>query len=151
MRNIAFSLLTTITFLVLLSCCSNVNNPENNEEDNMLVNQIVTEANPVMSPSGLYILEMLVKDADGVSSFNFLIKDSNSDSEILTCEEYYRLRDVTYLLWGDADTVWVYSGDVGTFYWEKSADGWEKKSYAENKGNIEVPQLLQELKPTYYN
>ena len=117
----------------------------------MLESQIVTEDNIVVSPTGLYILEMTVRNIDNVSSFSFCIKNVSDDSEVFVCNDYYRLRDITYLLWGENDTVWIYSGDLGTFYWEKDSEIWQKKTYAENIGNIEVPQALKELKPKYFD
>ncbi len=116
----------------------------------MLESQLVTENNAVVSPSGLYVLEMIVGKVDDVSSFSFCIKDVKDSSEVFVSNDYYRLRDTTYLLWGEDDTVWVYSGDLGTFYWEKESDSWQKKTYADNIGK-EVPQALEELRPDYFN
>lgn len=62
-------------------------------------------------------------------------------------EDDYRVRDTYYLLWGEDDTVWVYSGDLGTFYWEKHGHEWVKKSYYENRETVNVPEALRELEP----
>ena len=137
-----------ITLLLAFSSCSIGNIQQSSEvTNNMFEDQIVTESNKVNSPSGIYILEIVTDNVDNAMSFSFCIKNKTDEIVIYECSDYYRLRDVTYLLWGENDTVWVYSGDLGTFFWEQDNDSWIKKTYVDNRENIVVPQALKELKP----
>lgn len=108
---------------------------------------MVTEDKSVASPSGAYMLEMITENIDGIHSFSFCIKETNRSTVVFESEDYYRARDTYYLLWGEDDTVWVYSGDLGTFYWEKHDNEWSKKSYYDNREIVNVPEALKELVP----
>ena len=63
---------------------------------------------------------------------------------VYAAPERFATRHTTYFLWGPEDRVWVYSGDVGTFFWERNADtgAWEKHVYAEE--DVPLPEFLQE-------
>lgn len=49
------------------------------------------------------------------------------------------------MVWDNADRVWVYSADVGTYIWSRSASGWSKRPYA-NSG-LTAPEALQSAVP----
>lgn len=105
--------------------------------------------NPVQSPSGKYVLGVKAETADGGKSWRFTI--SQSGSVLFTSAEAFRTRDALFLLWDDNDRVWVYSGDNGTFFWERAADGsWQKRAFVENR-SVPVPALLKQLKPGYFD
>ena len=106
-----------------------------------------------MSPSQEYSLEIAMAKEDNVRGFHFIVRNAMDNDEIFKCEDFYRLRDVSFLFWGDDDTIWLYNGDVGTFYWEKPSESeeWIKKDYAENKDTVTVPEMLKELRPKYFN
>jgi hypothetical protein len=132
--------------LILCSSCTN----GNNKADNIDKSALVTEKNSMVSPSKEFILKMSVSEEEGVRGFHVVVSSSKDDEELFKSEEFYRSRDTNYLLWGDNDTIWLYSGDVGVFYWVKTEHTWEKKSYAENKNSIEVPELLKQLRPSLF-
>lgn len=103
---------------------------------------------PAVSPSGKYQLKVL-KGNDGRSAFQrFEIYEINHRDDIsllYSCQDQYYLRFRTVFLWDNFDRVWVYSGDVGTFFWQQKDDGsWEKHSFADE--SIELPELLKSIK-----
>jgi len=109
----------------------------------------------VISPSGKYKLEV-VEGYDGNVKFNRfqIIKVGTPTAEpsiAFISNDTFRIRDTLYFFWDDEDRVWVYSGDVGTFFWEKTnEENWKKYAYVENK-EVPVPQLLIKLKPNLFN
>lgn len=54
-------------------------------------------------------------------------------------------------MWDKDDRVWVYSGDIGTFFLEQNPETkkWEQYSYSES--NATAPDFLQKVKPTYFS
>jgi len=106
--------------------------------------------NTVISPSGKYSLIVTAGD-DGTVEYNkFSIAaapgSSGTEAVIFSSADKFRTRDALYFLWGNNDAVWVYSGDTGTFYWEKSGEKeWLKRSFYEKPS--EPPELLVRLKP----
>lgn len=139
-----------LVVLMLILCVSCSSNQKGSEENDMANDELVTDNHSVSSPSEKYLLEMVVSETDNVRGFNFVVKDVSNNEEVYKSKDFFRLRDTNYLFWGEDDTIWVYSGDLGTFYWEKASNSWNKKTYAENKDSIEVPALLKELKPQYF-
>lgn len=113
-------------------------------------NQIATPENPIVSPSGKYQLEV-VNGYNGLVKFQrfYITKLEDraySPRVIFACLDTFRTRDTLYFLWDNNDRVWVYSGDVGTYYWVcVDNDQWEKYSYANTP--ILVPELLNQLRP----
>lgn len=139
-----------LVVLMLVLCVSCSSNQKGSDGNDMVNDKLVTESHSVLSPSEKYSLEMVVSEADNVRGFNFVVKEASNEEEVYKSEDLFRLRDTNYLFWGEDDTIWVYSGDLGTFYWEKAFNSWNKKTYAENKDNINIPELLKELKPQYF-
>lgn len=118
------------------------------------ISGLATETNTVISPSGEYELKIIGKDISGLRCNKFLIlkvKENNSKQKIIyTSNDAFRCRDTLYFVWGKDDTVWVYSGDVGIFFWKRINDvRWEKYTYSENK-NVPVPDLLKKLRPNCF-
>ena len=151
-KNIYLTIVWLLAFTIMLTGCLYNNVYEKSPEEIAAMNNIlVTSEKPRLSPSEKYILEINYVEIEDVKSFHFRIVDAEDRSEIYISDDYYRIRDTYYLLWGEKDLVWVYSGDLGTFYWEKiNENTWEKKSYSENKKHISVPQTLLDLRPKYY-
>lgn len=136
---------------MILSLCNGCDNQSNIDINDEFSDRLVTEKQSILSPSEKYILEMIASRQDNVRGFHFIVKNSADNNEIFRSEEFFRLRDVNYLFWEDDDVIWAYSGDVGTFYWEKSNNTWEKKSYYENKDEVETPEILKQLRPKRFN
>ncbi len=141
-----FALLTMI-ILLLLGCSPGQKGSEENE---MINDNLVAENHNVLSPSGKFSLEMAISQSDNVKGFSFIVRGASSTIEIFRSDDFFRLRDTNYLFWGDNDTIWVYSSDLGTFYWENTADTWTKKTYSENGERVIVPEILRKLKPQYF-
>ncbi|HYF61671.1 MAG TPA: hypothetical protein VD886_02590, partial [Herpetosiphonaceae bacterium] len=96
-----------------------------------------------------YTLQVVVHaNAAGGDTQSFQILDS-AQAVVFAAAEEFSLRDTTYFLWDAADRVWVYSGDVGTFFWERGADGaWNKSVYATS--SVPAPQFLKDTRPKYH-
>jgi hypothetical protein len=112
-----------------------------------------TPGYPAASPSGKYRL-IVVTGFNGESHFaQFQITTNERHPHVLFCsEDHFRTRDTTYILWGEKDTVWVYSGDVGIYYWVALTDDhWVKRSHADRrpKGRI-VPEFLKRRRPRFF-
>lgn len=109
-----------------------------------------TVDSPFQSPSGSYTLQVHEEPGDGAPNQFFTISDA-SGSVVYTAAERFSQRHRTYFVWGDNDTVWVYSGDVGTYVWQPTADPavWTSQSYRES--GLPAPQVLKDLRPNYYD
>ena len=142
-----------LTFTIILTGCFYNSDDESPEVIAAINNFLVTSDKPRLSPSGKYILEINYVEVEGVKSFHFCIVNSKNSAEIYVSDDYYRIRNNHYLLWGENDSVWVYSGDLETFYWEESDDGkWIKNTYylKDKEEVVRVPQALKDLRPRYF-
>ena len=99
---------------------------------------------PIISPSGKYMLEIL-NGYNGIvhyKRFNISSLENKTNPQVIYCStDTYRTNDKLYFVWDDAeDIVWVYSADMGTFYWSQDSDNnWHKY----NKGNKDYPNTLK--------
>jgi len=116
-------------------------------------NEIATPGNPVVSPSKKYLLQV-VEGFDGSVEYNRFdivkIGETGSDSKVVfSSQDTFRTRDTLYFLWDNEDRVWVYSGDVGVYYWTRLNDTvWEKHTHQD--GDIAPPETLKKLKPAIF-
>jgi len=143
-----------ILFVILSAILYNANKSERTEKS-IDFKRVATLRNPVVSQSGKYQIRIIEKNLEGTKHNSFIIlklSDANDATrEIFTCKDFFRTRDTLYFLWDKNDRVWVYSGDTGTFFWERISDeDWQKHAYSENR-NVLVPELLKKLKPDYYD
>lgn len=119
------------------------------------LNKLATPENPVLSPSGKYVLEV-VQGYNGVVHYNrfviSLYKGEDTDPEVIFCsKKTYRIRDTLYFMWDDdEDSVFVYSGDTGTERWNMKNDELWVEEYPLGAGT-EVPELLKKIKATPHN
>jgi|GEM_PF-922437 len=100
----------------------------------------------VPSPSGRYSLQVVRPDAEHPERLD--VEILAGDGEVLfRSGERFDDRSVTMFLWDDDERAWVYSGDVGTFYWERGAtpDLWQRHVYAES--DVPAPPELREARP----
>lgn len=103
---------------------------------------------PVASPSGKFMLEALEETIEGVKHWRFAITGGET---VFVPTEAFRTRDALFMLWDERDRVWVYSGNVGTFFWEQAGDGeWHKHSQADEP-DTPVPPRLKELRPNLFH
>ncbi len=106
---------------------------------------------PILSPSGQYQLQV-VAGFNGVIHFQrFYIADvkkldhSFEPEVIYASKDTYRTKDRLFFIWGPGDSVWVYSGDTGIYYWNKSGkNDWEKYCFINGKGQ-KIPPTLERL------
>jgi hypothetical protein len=105
---------------------------------------------PAPSPSGKYRL-VVVDGFNGSIQFGqFLIMTDEKHPRMLFCpREQFRSSARTHFFWDPEDRVWVYSGDVGTFYWVRNGTNlWVKHRYS--NGGVRAPEFLRKLKPGEY-
>lgn len=111
---------------------------------------VATSEKPALSPSGKFILAVLPADDEKSHAYRFQIRDPTSHP-LFTSQDRFMARHRTYFLWDQSDRIWVYSGDVGTFFWELKNDTiWEKRSWADNRQTIEVPSFLKKTRPKHF-
>jgi hypothetical protein len=137
-------IIISLIYLISFFGCTNLFSDDNK--------YTATPDRPQISPSGKYLLQV-VKGYDGQVHFNkFEIIEINETKDrkvVFNSKERFRTRDTLFFLWDNEDRVWVYSGDIGTFYWTRNQDGqWVKHVYAE--GNIGAPEFLKKVRPKYH-
>jgi hypothetical protein len=111
--------------------------------------EVAIPEKPALSPSGMYLL-VVVAGQDGAVRFqSFQILDRKGDTLYMS-EEKFAIRHTTYFLWDEADRVWVYSGDVGTYFWEYNpiTELWEQHTYADT--SIPAPEFLKREVPSWH-
>lgn len=141
-----------LSVAILVYIYQKINNNENSSID---TKEVATVSNPIISPSGEYQLVIKEEIFEGVKCNKFevfkVVEGYPGTSAIFSSKELFRTRDTLYFIWGDNDRIWVYSGDVGIFFWERVTDEkWKKYVYDEDK-NIPVPALLKKLKPEFFD
>lgn len=111
--------------------------------------EVALPDNPANSPSGKYVLTVDTEMMNGVEVYYFQILDTNQNI-LFAAQDRFSIQHTTYFLWDQDDRVWVYSGDVGTFFWERMAETneWKQFVYAEN--NVSAPPFLKEARPRWH-
>lgn len=126
-------LLNIFLIIILLFCCCKKHD-----------NKVYIYDDPLVSPSGKYILEIL-NGYNGIvhyKRFNISSIEDRSNPKVIYCStDTYRINDKLYFAWDDnEDIVWVYSSDIGTFYWSRVDENeWCKQE----KGSKEYPNSLK--------
>lgn len=111
---------------------------------------VASPGHPQLSPSGKYLLQ-IVEGFDGKVYYNeFEILSAASKEVLFKSNERFRTRDTLFFLWDNEDKVWVYSGDLGTFYWVRKDDNlWGKNTYYK-EGDVEAPEFLKKVRPQFH-
>ena len=111
--------------------------------------EVATVESSAMSPSGKYRLVIREQQAGSASSQHFSVESSTGEL-VFSSADQFLTQHTTYFLWDEHDRVWVYSGDLGTFFWEysDSMHTWEKFVYAEN--DIPAPEFLKKMRPQWH-
>ncbi len=113
-------------------------------DDFAISSEVAAIEHPASSPSGKYILHvMAARNSKPVALF-FEIRAKNGELVFRSTDLFYA-HHMTYFLWDNADRVWVYSGDVGTFFWEQKGGEWKKYSYVDE--DVAAPLFLKEKRP----
>lgn len=100
------------------------------------------------SPSGKYTLRVIETQQDGILYWTFEIINDQGNP-VFYCPDQFDIRHSTIILWDDADRVWVYSGDVGLYIWEMSANdhSWKKSGYSQS--SLTPPEYLLQAKAKF--
>lgn len=142
LKKIGFFLIVLITVFVIER---RINYPKWEASQPTIPEGVLATLNEeVASPSGEYALSLAPYDDEGVSSFVVVV---SSGTKRMVSKEFYRTRDTFYAMWDDTlDRVWVYSGDVGVYYWD-IIDGQLVITDWTNRGTASVPEALLYLQP----
>ena len=109
---------------------------------------IATLGHPAKSPSGEFSLHVLNPDPAKRTLLSFEIKDQNA-LVVYRSEQLFDNRSTTYWLWDKENRVWVYSGDVGTYFWAQQTDGsWRRFTYG--KEDVPAPAYLKAKRPKWH-
>jgi hypothetical protein len=140
------SIFKSAVILILISLLGCGRNP-------VIKKYVAIVGEPKRSPSGSFAL-IVQPGYDGnvhFQAFQILENPGTPNQKIaFFAKDRFRTRDALYFGWDDSDNVWVYSGDLGTFFWRRSADGrWEKHVYREE--NIPAPPFLKILRPQFFS
>jgi hypothetical protein len=106
--------------------------------------ELVTPSNPRLSPSGSYRL-VVTELHDRGPAWRFRI-ESPAGATLFDSPDRFAIRHRTVVLWGPADRVWVYSGDLGLFYWERTGDTWVKHVHMQGDA-LPLPPALTAAVP----
>jgi hypothetical protein len=130
----------SILILSIYSCKTN----NNMDTENILA----TPEHSLKSVSGKFILTVNEIQNGQIKYWKFSILNTNSellyDSKIL-----YDIRHTTYFLWDNLDNVWVYSGDIGTCFWENNESIWVKNNF--RGSNLTPPDFLLKKYPKIFS
>ena len=112
--------------------------PNRSHEEN---GAFATPENPVVSPSGDFVMAIEAGFNDNVYDNHFVVYLADIDDDpLFVSDKNYRTRDRLYFVWDEHDNIWVYSGDIGTTVCLKESDIWTEQYPAQGDG----PMILQE-------
>ena len=138
--------LRVVTFGLLLICIVQLINCTQRENTMSIPNEVAAPDRSSLSPSGSYILEIIEVLENRVPMQYFQISNKKTDLQYVS-DHKFDIRHTTYFLWGTEDRVWVYSGDVGTYFWENDigTGEWEQFVYAQSE--VSAPEFLKTQRP----
>ena len=137
-----------IIIFIMIGCKSMAKDNSNNQID---LSKLASLDNPVISPSGKYILILEEKTDGKLNYYIFKIQINDSTKKIIFTldEKIFRKRDMNYICWDSSDWIWGYSGDVGVYYWSEMNMQWVKNVYLKEK-QIQPPDILVKLRPNSF-
>lgn len=127
----------TLILLLLTSCQGGVAN---------LPEEVATPENPAISPSGEYIL-VVVSGHDGQVRFHSFQILNQHRKVVYLSAEHFTAHHRTYFLWDQDNRVWVYSSDVGIFFWKRKSDTDVWKKHDGSESNTPKPEFLRQAVP----
>lgn len=144
LKAIALASLFALPLLALSSC-----QRDGDVNDGSIPATIAKEEQPAASPSGRYVLNVVALDKNLPLNLSFFITD-REEVQLFTSEKSFDSRSMTYFLWDEKYRVWVYSGDTGTYFWERSTsdNDWQMSVYA--RSNVAAPQFLKDVRSKYH-
>jgi hypothetical protein len=103
---------------------------------------------PAVSPSGKFQLHIRHWENARIPFETFDVLSVSGQQQVFSCPDTFDIRHTTVFLWDDQnDWPWVYSGDIGTFYWKEEAGQWVRYTYRQGEA---APQYLKELRPQFF-
>jgi hypothetical protein len=120
--------------------------------DPLTYKYLATPSEAAKSPSGEFELRVL-EGFDGEAPFQrFQILGKTKKGKGIVyndAKDFFYSRHTTYFFWDAENRAWVYSGDIGTFYWERDKLGlWRKHTY--DKTKMRAPEFLRRAKPHFF-
>lgn len=115
----------------------------------LLPEEVATATRTAISPSKKYILSVRIIKESEITFQSFEILDKNGKF-VYTPSEKFDNRHTTFFVWGEHDRVWVYSGDVGTFFWQVNPNTNNWKKYVYVRSSIAAPKFLKEIRPKWH-
>jgi hypothetical protein len=112
----------------------------------------------VTAPTGGYRLEVVPGEysgSDGTGTFERIRILDDAGATVHDSSKRFSTRGVTDVLWDeDVARAWVYSSDVGTYYWDRGGDGaWTMRALGPQgiaDGEPAPPGLLVERHPDVF-
>jgi hypothetical protein len=99
--------------------------------------RFLSETHSITSPSGEFIAEQENFIGDNNTRLYVVHINDSEGNRVHTCQILLRMRDNNFVLWADdEDTLWIYSGDLGTFCWKHSGESWTQFSSVGGSSNI---------------
>ena len=137
--------------VALLGCQAFSDSTRSSESEEDII--VAAPDNPKISPSGKYQLQITEGFNGQIHYERFSVAKvrGNGLKPKVTYDsrDIFRTSDALYFLWGDGDRIWVFSGDLGTFYWTRESDDfWVKHYYGDE--NIPAPESLKKTEPEYF-
>ncbi len=90
---------------------------------------------PVKSPSDKYEY-MKVYGKDNARYYKILIVNKDDENKCFLIDSFFYVRFSSKISWGDKDTLWINSSDIGVFYWIFENDRWIEKVPDETSANL---------------
>lgn len=111
--------------------------------------EVATLNKPATSPTGKFVLVVTSQKTDQNTVEGFRVLDKEGGIVFAPVEQF-PVRSVNYFLWDQDDRIWVYSGDLGTFFWQNEGQltDWKKYIYAEN--DVPAPEFLKQVRPRWH-
>lgn len=107
---------------------------------------IASPGRPAVSPSGAYTLVVREIGAGNGCTFEIHAGGDASGPIVHYYDGAFSTNHQLWFLWDQMDRVWVYSGDVGTYFWERAEDGqWREFTYVES--DVPAPAQLRKWRP----
>lgn len=97
-------------------------------------------------------LTLVPYDDAGVSSFFVAVCNSDKEhTQTYRTKDFFRTRDTLLATWDDnSPRFWVYSADIGTFFWDYTETGWVKHEYNGSTDKDSVPKSLKDARPQIF-
>lgn len=147
---IAVGIMFALTIILAVIKYTPPNQTQNIRQSNTqdLNRLLATPDNPAISPSGKYQLQV-TEGSNGLVQFRrfdiAIMREKGDPDVVFVSKDTFRMRDKLFFIWDKSNRVWVYSGDVGLFYWTPLNDSnWEKRAWSDNKA-VPIPDLLKQI------